>query len=523
MYVPVPSPRGSPNRTARCTIADSIAVVPGSVDPSYFGPRKLPNFEIKDQDYWLPKWQNIKQLHKDVITYLRDEGTQTLSLDEATLPNTKAIAMVQADYTPEVIKLLKVILVAAVYSPRANEFLQRMPSLTFETQAAIKSIIEEMSDDGTRVSETVSPTDEDGPGPRATPSAVATDLQMEERFGKVIAENQGLAQDRRDLQQEVAELHHRLARLQDNNDVLQDRLTAAEDKLKVNGAAGKGFGDDATAAMRRLEARIQDQEDMIAHDEVKIAQLQTEREEQDKTIESLRVTSSNALRLQDELDEIRIERDNLAKKANALDKYRQKLQATQELEGENRELRSEIEELRLQLQQVDEDRQRSHGLELTVDQYRRTIEKVEQDYSELQTMKRRLELDNAHLADRVENAAERQARDGETIAELQEKVRELDTGTLPAHDANGSLEHELSYSAKSKADLRAEIASLRAEIGTIKAGSESEAQNVMLANLLQDAKKKMAALETKYLDTYQAQLVAESQLDTLTRGKPTEG
>ena len=77
------------------------------------------------------------------------------------MPNARAIAEEKAELTREMIKvrghgrtrqhadsmvqLLKIVMMAAVYSPKANEFLQRMPSLSFDTQACIKSVIEEVT------------------------------------------------------------------------------------------------------------------------------------------------------------------------------------------------------------------------------------------------------------------------------------------------------------------------------------------------------------------------------------------
>ena len=43
------------------------------------------------------------------------------------------------------------------------------------------------------------------------------DLLAEERFSKVIAQNENLTKDRRELQSEVSELHERLSRLQEHN------------------------------------------------------------------------------------------------------------------------------------------------------------------------------------------------------------------------------------------------------------------------------------------------------------------
>ena len=424
-----------------------------TIDPAYFGHRKLPSPDIKDAEYWLPKWQNLKQLNKDLSTYVRDECTQQLSLSEAAMPDLKAIAVVKEGSTVETVKLLKLILMAAVYSPQANEILSKMPSLSFDTQAAIKTVIEEMSAQSNEASGYASPTENRQQEQDTKALTTDPELLFEERFGKVVAENDSLIRDKADLQQEVTDLQTRLARLQDNNQIMQDRLTEAEDKLGVNGSAKKGFGADAEATIRRLEARLQEQEDIIAHDEVKLSEFQTERDEQEKTIEALQSSSGSTQKLQDELDMITIERDGLAKKANTLEKYKQKLAATQNLESENRQLRSEVEDLRQQAQIAAQDRHQSEGLQMTVDQYRQTIAKVEQDYSELQMMKRRLELDNAALTQRMESAAEQQARDLESISDLQDKVRDLESGTMPTVHENGDLEFEMQDGEKSKADL----------------------------------------------------------------------
>ena len=46
---------------------------------------------------------------------------------------------------------------------------------------------------------------------------IGPELLFEQRFGKVMVENEQLNRERKELQKELRELHDRLARLQENN------------------------------------------------------------------------------------------------------------------------------------------------------------------------------------------------------------------------------------------------------------------------------------------------------------------
>jgi chromosome segregation ATPase len=83
------------------------------------------------------------------------------------------------------------------------------------------------------------------------------------------------------------------------------------------------------------------------------------------------------------------------------------------------------------------------GLQLAIDEYKRILPKIEQDRHELQMMKRQLELDNATLIQRWETANEQQARDRETISDLTDKVREVESGQVSTILPSGGLEEEL--------------------------------------------------------------------------------
>lgn len=139
--------------------------------------------------------------------------------------------MSDTDYT---VKLLKLVLAAAINSPKATDHIAKMITLSTTTQAFLKESIEEVFDaqqhrqsqpasaNLRQLQDTTNPTsDNDGPSTPATssppPAPVDLELFVEERFGKVIADNERFVRENQDLQKNVQDLQNRLGRLQENN------------------------------------------------------------------------------------------------------------------------------------------------------------------------------------------------------------------------------------------------------------------------------------------------------------------
>lgn len=150
---------------------------------------------------------------------------------------------------------------------------------------------------------------------------------------------------------------------------------------------------------------------------------------------------------------LKAERDSLAKKANTAERYKQKLEASQNFQKENVGLHEELNEVREQLRSAQSARDRVAGLEVAIEEYQRTLPKIEQDRHELQIVKQHLEFDNDALAQRCEAANEQIARDKETIANLTDKLRDVD-GHGKSDSLNGKgLAIELSESADEEMQL----------------------------------------------------------------------
>lgn len=405
-------------KTLRATdeLTDGIIVweVLQDIDPQYFLD-EIP--ERNPSDHWVAKWQNLKHIHKLLLSYIRHQNDDHLPSGLDPSPDLEAVA--EKNSVRETNKLLKLLLIAAISSPNAETYVQTLQNLSTPTQEGLKDIIEE-AHNGQH--EPIDIADEDKEESSKRVKSVDLELQFEERVGKVIAENDRLTHEKKELEKALEDLHNRLARLQENNDTLQNRLASTEDRL-VTLKSGKGdLGFNAKA----LESKSRQQEDLIATQEARLSAAQDELDSLRMTVESLRVKNQRFQKLQDDYDELKTEKDQLARKANAAEKYRQKLQASQDFEKENQALKNQIKDLQQQLKDADSQHRWSSEREVELEEYRKVLPRIEQECTEIQDLKKSLEFNNHALGERLKSAEEQRERDDEIISELRERIRELE-------------------------------------------------------------------------------------------------
>ncbi|KAJ5584126.1 Microtubule binding protein HOOK3 [Penicillium hispanicum] len=394
------------------------------IDPQYFLD-EIP--ERNPENHWVAKWQNLKHIHKLLLSYIRHQNDDSLPSGLDPSPDLEAVA--EKASTKETNKLLKLLLIAAISSPNAETYVQTLQELSTSTQEGLKDIIEE-AHNGQH--EPLDAADELREGLPKRDHPVDLELQFEERVGKVLAENDRLTHEKKELEKALEDLHNRLARLQENNDTLQNRLASTEDRL-VTLKSGKGdLGFNAKA----LESKTRQQDDLIATQEAKLTAAQDEIDSLRMTVESLKVKNQRYQKLQDDYDELRTERDQLARKANAAEKYRQKLQASQDFEKENQTLKNQIKDLQQQLKESDSQQRWSSERDVELEEYRKLLPRIEQECNEIQNLKKQLEFNNHALTERLQSADEQHERDDAVISELRERLRELEG--LPGSPSPGS-------------------------------------------------------------------------------------
>ena len=304
-----------------------------------------------------------------------------------------------------------------------------MQLLTESTQEVLMQTVQEAGDEDSQDESTPSDHDQQvQPAPdNLTSPRHSNDLDSvlasEERLARVVADNQRIAHEKRELQKQLEEFHLRYDKLQERFDQAQDEVKDTSDRLAAV-LAGRG---DLTN--RPLDTK---HDTLIASLEHRAVEAESELDDLRKAAEVLRLKADKAQKLQDDYDEIKIDRDRLARKANAAEKYRQKLEASQDLEKDNATLRNKINDLQTQLKQSDFARATSSDLEREVDEYRRLLPSIEQERHELNEMKKRLELDYHALEARYLDQAEQLSRQNQNVEDLQSRLRDYEDGIDPS-------------------------------------------------------------------------------------------
>lgn len=359
---------------------------------------------------------------------------------------------------------MKLLVVAAINCGDRIEFLRQMQNLPESTQEVLMTTAQEAGE-GDQGEEAEIEEIED------IPTTVDSALASEERLGKVLADNQRIAHEKRDLERQLQEAQTRQSKLQDRFDQSQDELKEANDRLTAV-LAGEGGQN------RPLDSKS---ESIIAALEARVTSVDSENEDLRRTNEVLKIKAEKSQKLQDDYDEIKIERDRLSRKANTAEKYKQKLEASQSLEKDNQTLRNKVNELQMQLKQSDSSRMSSSDLQREIEEYRRLLPSIEQERYELNEMKKRLEFDYHTLQARYNDTVEELNKQHNTVEELQGRLRDYEDGITPAtprDDEIKDLETEEAEFAESEAKLTAALMDGDSQIDGI---SEDELKAIMSA------------------------------------------
>jgi hypothetical protein len=300
----------------------------------------------------------------------------------------------------------------------------------------------------------------------------------------------------------MADLTTRLEHLQVNHDTLLERLTDTEDRLNLP------IRDDATAQfIRRLEEKIREQDELIASQESQVEQDHEDNTKMRREVESLRDAASRTIQLEDELKELKFEALELAKKANTVDRFKQKLEVQKGLENEVKNLEFENEELRSILRDFNKVKQRNESLEATHLQFQNSIAKAEMEIFEIGSQKKMLDEEKAALQRSVTILEERRAHDEQFILNLQEEAM---TKLSPIR--GDTLADELQTTDNNTRQTNLEISRLKAENALLKGNTFAAQENSTLRAQLDEAEAYRKVIEAKYRDAFEKEAISQQQL-----------
>lgn len=420
------------------------------------------------------------------------------------------------DSLVDVYQILTVLLMAAVMGPEQDRerHVMTITKLDGSVQGEIAKIIQLKQQE--LQSATTGPPN-DGPEEGAPP-ANDYELDFEARYSELIARKKNVEQDLERINKRNADLTTRIERLQDHNDLLQEQLTAAKDEL-----SSISRDRDAAEVIKGYEAKIREQDELIANQEGQLEQDRIERTNMRKEIDRLQSISDMVVRFEDENKELRYQNAELTKKSNTLDRYKQKLESQRDFQTDLKTLELDNEELRLRLKDFEAVKIRNESLEATHKQFQNTIGKLEEEIFELSRLKKTVNEEKADLLREIRRIEEMRAADEKHIEELQEQLVDRPQSVVsPVGLSMASLEDELEETqAGTRTSL--EVSRLRAENQLLKGNATAAQDAAALRIQLEEEERLRKREQAKYNELYEKHVIASQQVTAILEASTAEG
>lgn len=379
------------------------------IDTHYFLD-KSPHRSLFDPS--APKWRLLECLHKHLLIYTREQNNGTIPPGLKTNLDLRAIADCRSD--PESCELIKFVLLAAINSPNFNHHIRTLQSLPVAVQKGLKIIIQEAEEPSR---ERLDQLRRDKLMDMAEGPAIRNpDFRAEQQIGKLIANNERLSSDKKDLEDEIERLRGRLSDLAARDQSSSSNSLILRKLRKRNITPNTMF----------LEYRTRQQAELIALQDASLADLQSQVENLQQVAESAQRKNKHLEKLQADYDEVTYEREFLTKQANTAE-YCEKYQLSQDREKESIKekiaLKTRIGELQGQLRENGFSKESVAKLEAEVEKQKKNVEKIDKDGHQVQE---RLALENAALEERLKSSEARVAQSESMIKDLHKRLCETE-------------------------------------------------------------------------------------------------
>ena len=368
---------------------------------------------------------------------------------------TSSMAAIMADGAMQFLKLVLLV----VISPPNHEIISKIPQLPSPTPLILQALFEEIDPARTPSEDGDAPDTSDLDSGRESSKGSAfssparrkdRELLLEERLALVNAQLTRREAEVEDLKVEKEEISVAYLRLQDNYEAVKQSSAETEDRLKKLTSV---HNEREQLSIRDLEAKISQQEEAIGRQESQIAELQTNEAELQRRASKLRDVEEKFQKLQDEFHIQKVNLDEQTRRANAGDKYKQKVQATQGIERERDALRNQIDELRPRAQAYDEVRRENSKLKQENHEIGQTLSHSERSNNEFREMKQAYVAEIERFQRETKGLREALAQGQERIADLEDRSGGSEVHSSPTI-VDGGLESELAETSKHEQQMQ---------------------------------------------------------------------
>lgn len=355
-------------------------------------------------------------------------------------------------------QFLKLVLLVVI-SPPNHEIISKIPQLPSPTPLILQALFEEIDPARTPSEDGDAPDTSDLDSERESSKGSAfsspkrrkdRELLLEEKLALVNAQLTRREAEVEDLKVEKEELSVAYLRLQDNYEAVKQSSVENEDRLKKLTSV---HNEREQLSIRDLEAKISQQEETIGRQESQIAELQSNEAELQRRASKLSDVEEKFQKLQDEFHIQKVNLDEQTRRANAGDKYKQKVQATQGIERERDALRNQIDELRPRAQAYDEVRRENSKLKQENHEIGQTLSHSERSNNEFREMKQAYVAEIERFHRETKGLREALAQGQERIADLEDRSGGSEIHSSPTI-VDGGLESELAETSKHEQQMQ---------------------------------------------------------------------
>ncbi|KAJ2964295.1 hypothetical protein NQZ79_g853 [Umbelopsis isabellina] len=455
-------------------------------------------------DNWVLKFNNLKKLNKLVNRYYEEVlGQQDFT---SKIPPINLTAIAKDADVDEILKLCQLVIVIAVLNDNNSIYIEKMQSLSQSSQHALMVCIEQV------MVIVQGRSAEPGANLRRMSSQGQSSITEGENLPRHQHEGNRLALEKEELEKSNQQLIEELGQLR----YKYDELDAEKSELK-----SRLHDMDSAVAQANETGRT----DFIMRTEIDHLRQDLQRSE-DRRQESEMLLDSQGITIAD-----------LNKKTeNVIEKYKKKLEESNDLRRQIKALEDQNVQLLERNQTIEEEYRKVLAFKTLMDSYKDQVAGLETKNNELLREKNRVEYDLQHLTKKVQSLEEDKAHDTDQIQLLEDRLQEFEmngaategsfTTTVDDEemDVDGALAGNLESSLKGNnvTQLRLTIRRLERKIKTMEEDSTSGGGQkvVVLQHLLEDANRMKSQFEKDYLEASQERDILNSDMARIREGIP---
>ncbi|KAK7208689.1 hypothetical protein V2G26_015867 [Clonostachys chloroleuca] len=462
---------------------------------------------------YLTNKRNIQTIYKGLFRFIRRQipelGCQAKKVDyHAIAENPDAHGISQ---------LLAVMVSAAAMGPDNKRYIPKIQrSLDRDTQAEIMQILQIVQQD-IAASEGDQDLDE------------AIDAVMEARDMDLLVEEQNAAlrQQLEATKKNLSDYITRLEYLQLSHEELRYEKEKNDRELEFLRKATQD-GANSAESVKVLEAQVHEQMEIIARNEETIRAHERTKAQLESEVQRLTQKSIQADDLRDQVIEWKHKAEELEKKANTADRYKQKLESQQHLVKEVQNLQYEKADLQEQLRSLVDDRERNSRTRQAEDELTKMITQSEQHLWDERSQKNQLIRDVAALEEELMRLKAQRTHDESYIQDLQEQIQHGGATEAPTQGEESLGVEGLSLNLAAELDnasndgqplIPLELSRLKAENDLLRRTMGSSGDAALLRRELEDERNQREHLQNNFNEIFEKHTLAQGQIDALMEDK----